>query len=205
MTWFAWLQSLYFPVVSILGFLQWLASTEWSVALHESLWMYPLVESTHVLTLGLFVGTAVMVDLRLLGWSFTRIPVTEFAGRILPWTRGAFYIMVATGILLFYAIPVRNYQNIFFRVKMIMFVLALLNIWYFHNHTERQIAAWDTAARPPRGARIAGLLSMVLWLSIVVAGRMIAYNWFDCDIQPQPAFINWAAGCVVPPADAPVE
>ena len=202
---FAWPQSLYFPVVSILGFMEWLASTEWSVALHESLWAYPLIESTHVLTLGLFVGTAIMVDLRLLGWSFTRIPVTEFTDRVLPWTRGAFYIMVVTGALLFYAIPVRNYQNIFFRVKMIMFVLALVNIWYFHNHTERTVGLWSKFERPPRGARIAGITSIILWLSIVVAGRMIAYNWFDCDIQPQPAFINWAAGCVVLPPDAPVE
>jgi hypothetical protein len=185
--------------------MEWLASTEWSVALHESLWAYPLIESTHVLTLGLFVGTAIMVDLRLLGWSFTRIPVTEFTDQVLPWTRGAFYIMVTTGVLLFYAIPVRNYQNIFFRAKMIMFVLALLNIWYFHNHTERTVGLWSKFERPPRGARLAGVYSIILWLSIVVAGRMIAYNWFDCDIQPQPAFINWAAGCVVPPPDGPVE
>jgi hypothetical protein len=183
--------------VSILSFFEWLASTDWSIALHESLWAYPLVESTHVLTLGLFVGTAIMVDLRLLGWSFKSVPASEFIRRLLPWTRGGFYVMVATGVLLFYAIPVRNYQNIFFRVKMIMFILALVNIWYFHIRTEPGIASWDTAERPPRAARIAGIVSIVLWLSIVVSGRMIAYNWFDCDIQPQPAFINWAAGCVL--------
>ena len=191
--------------MSILSFLEWLASTEWSIALHESLWAYPLVESTHVLTLGLFVGTAVMLDLRLLGWSFTRVPISEFTERILPWTRVAFVIMVATGVLLFYAIPVRNYQNIFFRVKMVMLVFAMFNIWYFHTRIESGVANWDTAARPPRAARIAGMASIALWLAIVVAGRMIAYNWFDCDIQPQPAFINWAAGCVVPPADAAIE
>ena len=191
--------------MSILSFLEWLASTEWSIALHESLWAYPLVESTHVLTLGLFVGTAVMLDLRLLGWSFTRVPISEFTERILPWTRVAFVIMVATGVLLFYAIPVRNYQNIFFRVKMVMLVFAMFNIWYFHTRIEPGVANWDTAAQPPRAARIAGMASIALWLAIVVAGRMIAYNWFDCDIQPQPAFINWAAGCVVPPADAAIE
>ena len=191
--------------MSILSFLEWLASTEWSIALHESLWAYPLVESTHVLTLGLFVGTAVMLDLRLLGWSFTRVPISEFTERILPWTRVAFVIMVATGVLLFYAIPVRNYQNIFFRVKMVMLVFAMFNIWYFHTRIETGVANWDTAARPPRAARIAGMASIALWLAIVVAGRLIAYNWFDCDIQPQPAFINWAAGCVVPPADAAIE
>jgi hypothetical protein len=51
----------------------------------------------------------------------------------------------------------------------------------------------------PRGARVAAAVSLTLWAGIIVAGRMIAYNWFDCDIQPQPAFVNWAAGCVVAP------
>jgi uncharacterized membrane protein len=163
--------------------------------------MYPLIESTHVLTLGLFVGLTVMWDLRLLGVAFTAVPISEVARRILPWSRAGFYIMFVTGALLFYAIPVRNYQNIFFRTKMIMLVLALLNIWYFHNRTERGITRWDTNARPPRAVRIAAVASITLWFAIVVTGRMIAYNWFDCDIQPQSDFINWAAGCVVPPAE----
>jgi hypothetical protein len=187
--------------VSILSLLQWLDNTTWSTALHESLYMYPLVESTHVLTLGLFVGLTVMWDLRLLGLAFTRVPISDLSRRILPWSRVGFYIMLATGALLFYAIPVRNYQNVFFRVKMIMLILALLNIWYFHNRTERSISGWDTAARPPRNVRISAVTSIFLWFAIVVSGRMIAYNWFDCDIQPQPDFINWAAGCVVPPAE----
>ena len=50
----------------------------------------------------------------------------------------------------------------------------------------------------PRAARLAGYAALVLWAGIIVSGRLIAYNWFDCDIQPQPAFVNWVAGCVVP-------
>lgn len=184
----------------MLTFLQWVDETAWSTALHESLYMYPLVESTHVLTLALFVGLTVMWDLRLLGFAFTRVPISDVARRILPWSRLGFFVMVATGALLFYAIPVRNYQNIFFRAKMIMFVLALLNIWWFHRRTEKTINQWDSTLPPPRAARLAAVASIALWFAIVVAGRMIAYNWFDCDIQPQSDFINWAAGCVVPPA-----
>ncbi|HXW08574.1 MAG TPA: DUF6644 family protein [Vicinamibacterales bacterium] len=184
----------------MLSFMQWLDGTAWSTALHESLYMYPLVESTHVLTLMLFVGMTVMWDLRLLGLAFTNVPISELSRRILPWSRAGFYIMIVTGGLLLFAIPVRTYQNVFFRAKMIMFALALLNIWYFHRRTERSIAAWDTAATPPRAAKVAAVASITLWFLIVVAGRMIAYNWFDCDIQPQPGFINRAAGCVVPPA-----
>ena len=45
------------------------------------------------------------------------------------------------------------------------------------------------------------MVSLAAWAGVVVAGRMMAYNWFDCDLQPQSAFINWAAGCVVPPPE----
>ncbi len=61
------------------------------------------------------------------------------------------------------------------------------------------MADWDLEDKPPRAARVAGAVSIVAWTLIVMSGRFIAYNWFDCDIQPQPAFVNWAAGCTVPP------
>lgn len=184
--------------MSVLGLLEWVAATPWSVALHESLYMWPLVESTHVLSLTLFVGTAIVLDLRLLGLALKRVPVSELTGRLLPWTRIGFVVMVATGLLLFYATPVRNYQNIFFRLKMILFLLAGLNVWFFHSRIHERVAEWDLTLPPPRAARVAGLVSLVAWAGVVVAGRFIAYNWFDCDIQPQSAFVNWAAGCVVP-------
>lgn len=181
--------------MSLLHFCQWLAETRGSIALHESLHMYPLVESTHVWCLALFVGLAALLDLRLLGLGLRRIPVSEVARRLLPWMIAGFVIMITTGALLFYAIPVRTYQSVFFRLKLILLVLAGLNVWVFHAGVWRRVAAWDRDPVPPKGARVAGAASLVLWISIIFAGRMIAYNWFDCDRQPQPAFINWAAGC----------
>ena len=109
--------------------------------------------------------------------------------------------MAVTGLLLFYATPVRNYQNVFFRIKVILLVAAGLNVWLFHSRIHRRVAEWDHAPVPPRAARIAAIVSLTAWAGVVVAGRMMAYNWFDCDIQPQSAFINWAAGCVVPPPE----
>jgi hypothetical protein len=107
--------------------------------------------------------------------------------------------MAATGLLLFFATPVRNYQNVFFRVKVILLVLAGLNVWLFHGRVRRRVGEWDLDAVTPRAARVAAVVSLVAWSGVVVCGRLIAYNWFDCDIQPQSDFINWAAGCVVPP------
>jgi hypothetical protein len=181
--------------MSLLGFCEWLASTRGSIALHESLHLYPLIESVHVLALCLFVGTAVMLDLRLLGLTMRRVPVSEVTGRLLPWTTAGFVVMVLSGVLLFYAIPVRTYQNIFFRIKVVMLILAGLNVWVFNHGVHRTVAAWDLDPVAPKGARVAAAVSLVLWAGIIVAGRMIAYNWFDCDVRSQHAVIKWAAGC----------
>ncbi|MEE2649268.1 MAG: DUF6644 family protein [Acidobacteriota bacterium] len=172
-----------------------MGSTTWSLALLESLYVWPLLESTHVLSLGLFVGTAVMNDLRLLGWTMREVPVSEVTGRLLPWTRIGFAVMLTTGLLLFYSSPVRYYHNIFFRFKVLLLIVAGLNAFVFHRGIHRRVAEWDNDTKLPRAARVAGAVSLIAWALIVVSGRLIAYNWFDCDIQPQSNLINWAAGC----------
>jgi hypothetical protein len=187
--------------MSPLELVKWMAGTSWSTGLHESQYGYPLVESVHVWALCLFFGLAVMFDFRLLGWTMRRVPVSEMSRRLLPWTLAGFVVMAISGMLLFSAIPLRSYQNIFFRVKMLLLLLAGLNVWIFHSKTWRSVAAWDLNERPPRAARIAGALSLALWVGIIFSGRMIAYNWFDCEHQPQPAIINVLTSCVPEPSE----
>jgi hypothetical protein len=178
----------------------WLANTEWSIALHESQYAYAVIESIHVWALCLFVGFAVLLDLRLVGAIFRDVPVSEVARRLLPWTRVGFAVMVVSGILLFYAIPLRTYLNIFFRIKAVLLVLAGLNAFVFHHGIYSKLADWDVGVSPPRPARVAGMCSLVLWASIVFSGRMIAYNWFDCG-KTQPALISTLAGCTAADID----
>jgi hypothetical protein len=165
--------------MSLLGFCQWLGNTSGSIALHESIWAYPIVESVHVLTLCLFLGLTIMLDLRLLGMTMTRTPVSDVNTRLLPWTIAGFAIMVVTGALLFYAIPVKTYLNIFFRLKVAFLLLAGVNVAVFQRTIARSMHQWDADPVPPFRARLAGGISLALWAGIVVAGRMIAYNWFD--------------------------
>jgi len=183
---------------SLFNFFSRMADSSWSVGLHESRYAYDLIESVHVWALCLFFGLAVMFDLRLLNWTMRTVPVSEVARRLLPWTVVGFVLMVISGALLFSAIPLRSYQNIFFRTKMILLLLAGLNVWIFHSGVYRGVATWDLNTAPPRAARVAGALSIVLWVCIVLSGRMIAYNWFDCDRQPQRPIINYLTSCVPP-------
>ena len=180
--------------MSLLPFCQWLAATPGSIALHESLFMYPLVESVHVLTLCLFVGMSTMLDLRLLGMTLRRVPLTDITNRLFPWMFVGFAVMVVSGVLLFYAIPVRSYQSIWFRMKVVLLICAGLNAWIFHSTVYRSVKSWDVSEDVPPRARLAGILSLVFWAGIIVFGRMIAYNWFDCD-RPQPTTVVWIAGC----------
>jgi len=189
----------------IVGILEWVGSTKWSVMLLESYYAWPVLESTHVVTLAFFVGTALMMDLRLVGIAFPGVPVTAFTGRLLPWTRFAFALMVTTGLLLFYSSPLRYYNNIFFRLKIVLLLAAGLNIWLFHSRIHLKVAEWENDLRPPRAARIAGLVSIIVWTGVVFSGRFVAYNWFECDIQPQPGWVNFLAGCEIVGEEAMLE
>lgn len=165
--------------MTVLRFFEWLENTPGSVGIRESIWTYPIIETTHVLSLCLFLGMIVMLDLRLVGVIFRRVPVSQVAGRLLPWAFAGFVVSVISGVLLFYSSPVRASQNIFFRIKLVMLILAGLNALIFHMTTYRRVAEWDLDPVAPFKARAAGVFSLLMWAGVVVAGRMIAYNWFD--------------------------
>ena len=159
--------------------------------------MFLIVLTVHVLTLCVLVGTAVMLDLRLLGLTLQPVPASEVMARLLPWTAAGFLVMITSGALLFYADPVHRYQNLFFRLKMMMLVLVVMNAWVFHRTVYRKVAGWDLDPIPPRGARIAAGLSLALWAVMIGLGRMIPYQtyWFDCSRQPQSTIVNLLMGC----------
>ena len=175
----------------------WLSETKWSIALLESLYMYPWIESAHVLSICFFVGILLFVDLRLMGVAFTKLPISEMNKKVLPWSLFGFGLMTLTGFLLFYAIPVRSYQNIFFRFKVILILFAGLNAFLFHRQMKLEGMNWDEGKSIPKSVHLKAAASLVIWSGVIISGRMIAYNWFDCDRQPQPEWVNWAAGCIV--------
>jgi hypothetical protein len=165
--------------VSLRGICEWLSTTPGSVAIHESVWAYPIIESLHVLFLCLFAGVILMWDLRLMGLVLRRTPVSEMSVRVLPWAVAGFIVMAITGTLLVYQEPMRAYENPFFRAKALMLILAGVNVFVFHRTIGRRIPKWDVDLVPPPRARLAGGVSLSLWAMIIVCGRLIAYNWFS--------------------------
>ena len=166
----------------------------WSEALAGSLNFWGLVEGTHVLTLMLFMGTILMVDLRLLGVAFRQTPVSVLSDRVLPLTVVGLVIMVITGLGLFYAKPLLYYHNIWFRLKLVFLVIAAINIMWFHFRIQRSMPDWDAAPNPPAKVRLSGAISLLSWIAIITVGRFIAYDWYECG-KPQPGWVNLVQEC----------
>jgi hypothetical protein len=160
--------------MSLLSLAEQLQALPSSTAIRETLW-YPIIESVHVLGIAFVLGTAGVLDLRLLGRVIRRQPVSQVAQQLLPWTFGGFAIMMLSGLILVYTEPVKTYHSLWAPIKLGLLILAGLNAWIFQVGVYKNVDQWDTAAVPPLGAKLAGALSLVLWVGIVMAGRLIAY------------------------------
>jgi hypothetical protein len=156
----------------MLHFLEWLQATPLSVAIAEK-W-FPLVESFHVITIALVAGTIFIVDTRLLGLTSTRLPFTYVSDRLLPWTWVAFASSAVTGTLMFIGNATAYYTNVPFRIKLVLLVLAGLNMAFFQMVTFRGVASWNSG-RPPGAARAGGFISIALWCGVIAFGRWIGF------------------------------
>ena len=155
--------------------LVWLHDTSFGTVIRESTWAEPIIETVHVLTLTVFLGFVILLDLRLLDLALRQTPVSRVFKQLNPFLFASFGIMLVTGISLFAGDPVLFYGTIFFKLKMVMLLAAALNVVVFNFTLGRSLLQWDTLARTPRGAKLTGIVSLVLWISVVACGRGIAY------------------------------
>lgn len=141
----------------------------------QSTWMFPTIETIHVVAVATVIGTIAVVDLRLLGLASKARPASALIGEFLPWTWAAFTLAVVSGGLMFVSRAADYMAVPAFLAKFAIMALAAANMLVFHLTAERRIAAWDTG-RPATGARIAGGLSLLLWAVIVICGRQVGFS-----------------------------
>jgi hypothetical protein len=144
-------------------------------AIRESDNAFSVIESVHVLSITLLVGTIAILDLRMLGLILREIRVSRIARAVLPLTWAGFVFMLTSGFLLFWAEAAKNYLNPAFRVKMVLLLLVGLNPLIFHTTVYRRVTQWEIEHRSPWRARAAACASLLLWGGVIVAGRAIAY------------------------------
>jgi hypothetical protein len=145
-------------------------------AVRESDWLFPIIETVHVLALVTVVGTVGRLDLRLAGLTRRERSVRELARELLPWTWAAFAMAALSGLLLFSSAASKYAANPYFRVKLLLLLLAGLNMLAFQLGAGRRMAQWPAGTVPPAGARVAGFVSLTLWCAVITAGRWIGYS-----------------------------
>jgi len=159
----------------MLEFCQWLDQTAVGSTIRQSLWLFPAIETVHLLGMAALVGTITVLDLRLLGWAMPQRRVSEVTARLLPWAWLGFGVQVVTGVLLFSSEAVKIYGNPAFRLKMLLLLLAGIQALIFQTLVSRKLPTWDDRPALPVMAKVMGMISILLWLAIVTAGRFIGF------------------------------
>jgi hypothetical protein len=162
--------------MSLLEICQMIENSQIGTSMRESNY-YWMLNGTHVLGIALSAGAIFWFDLRALGLNMLNMRISEVYRQINAWMTAGFVIMIITGALLFWARAAASYSNVYFRIKLLGLLLAAANAIYFNLKTKRGIAGWDTAGKPPINVRMAGLASIVLWASVIAAGRLMAYTF----------------------------
>ncbi|HEY6926342.1 MAG TPA: hypothetical protein VI653_22855 [Steroidobacteraceae bacterium] len=166
-------------------FAVWLSTTLPSVFIqrHEA-WMIPVIQSIHIIGIGLAVGSALMMSLRVLGWACTDQSVLATQARFGPWLTGALCLLLASGGLLVVAEPVRELVTFSFWVKMgFVAILAVLALT-FQRSVRKQKERWEQRLVGRPGVRLGAIVVFVVLGCIILLGRLIAYDHIWGHLSP---------------------
>lgn len=155
----------------LLPFFEWCEATTIGQAIRDSLWLFPVIESVHLLGLAMIGGALLVVDLRLLGFGLTHQPVAQLARSAHPWLVGSLAVMLTTGISLFLSESIRCYYSPPFWTKMELLLVAIL----FTFTVRRQVALADEKRVGPVWGRVVAFVSLALWFGVGFSGRWIAF------------------------------
>jgi hypothetical protein len=150
------------------GFLHWLVNSPWSHWINAYEWIFPVIQSVHFIGFAVSIGSIAMVDLRLLGFGMRRQAPAELAADLDRWTVLGIAMMLVTGFLMFSTDAVTYHNNPSFQIKMTCLLVALVFHFTIHRRAVRSGAG-------PVGAKVAAVASLLLWSTVLAAGRMIAF------------------------------
>lgn len=168
------------------GLIASLESSAIATGIRNSLYLFPLIESVHVIGVTMVFGTIAIIDLRLLGVASTRRPFTAVASDVFKWTWMAFAVAATTGALMFVTNASTYYQNAYFRAKMLLLALSGVNMLAFELTARRSIRSWDRDGSAPASGRTVAALSLVIWIAVIVTGRWIGFTTSSTPAQLDP-------------------
>jgi hypothetical protein len=157
------------------GFAEWLEATGLSVWIQSTSWAIPLLQSIHILMIGIVFVSILMIALRILGYAFADQSLSEVVGRFSPWIGGGLVVMVVTGVLLVVGEPVREFTSLSFWLKMLLLLVGVASATLFRRSVGAAVGT-PVVTEPSAGAKYGAVATVVLWLVIIFLGRAIAYD-----------------------------
>lgn len=153
----------------------WIDRTALSQSIQVAGWVVPTVQTIHILAIAVVASSALMLDLRLIGVFWANRPMKDVTARFLPLVWWPLLVLLATGVIMIVAEPARSLKNPAFQLKMALLIAALLVTSLFQYLQRRNAAFGDPRSGPRAIAATLAIVSMMLWSSIIFAGRWIAY------------------------------
>jgi len=137
-------------------------------------WLFPFLESIHVIAAAMVVGSILFVDLRLLGLAAANYSISTLSKELVPWTWAAFIVATITGFGMFITRAASHVVNPAFQWKVVLLILAGINMAYFHLRIYKTVSQWESGSNPGQ-LKIIGGLSLLLWSAVMLAGRWVGH------------------------------
>ena len=169
-------------------FAQWLETTSVSVTIKSVTWIVPMVQSVHIVTIGIVFVSILMIALRVLGQARTDQAFDAVMNRFVPWIRNGLVVLAVTGLTLVVGEPIRELMSLSFWLKMTLLALGVVGALRFTRSVRAAGAAAGHEPQFTASTRTAAVATIMLWLLIIFLGRAIAYDvevWGSLSLSPR--------------------
>jgi hypothetical protein len=158
-------------------FAEWLSTTSPSVFIQtHNTWAIPLIQSIHIVGIGVVLGSVFMIALRVLGWAGMDQTLKQTTNRFGPWLTGSLWLLLATGILMVIGEPVRELVTFSFWLKMSLVAVGALVAAIFRISLRKHEQQWEQTLVNRGTIKFMAVFTFLIWTCIIVLGRLIAYD-----------------------------
>jgi hypothetical protein len=161
---------------AILDFCAWIEQTSLSVYVQSTPVVVPAVQTVHILAFAAVLASALMIDLRLLGVTGRELPLARVTARFRPVIWWSLPILLLTGMIMISGEPARSLANSVFQLKMLFLIGAIIVTLGLQAPLKANPGYWEASGARRGAAKVVAIVSMLLWIGIVCAGRWIAYT-----------------------------
>jgi hypothetical protein len=170
------------------SFAQWLEATPVSVTIKSISWIIPLVQSIHIITIGIVFVSLLTVSMRVAGWVRMDQAFAVVMDRFSTWIGRGLVVLALTGLILIAGEPIRELMSLSFWLKMGLLAIGITSALLFKRSLRPAMAPGGAEPQFSAAAKSAAMVTVLLWLAIIFLGRAIAYDvevWGSLSLSPR--------------------